>query len=103
VALSWICESDWFQYHLGRSLGETLLLLPDGGAVASFGPSGIANPRAQAAFYRQLYSGLRLGLSLGEAVRQARVAVARREPWAAPALAGFNLLGDLALVPLPLR
>jgi hypothetical protein len=103
VALSWTCESDWFQYHLGRSLGETLLLLPDGGSVAALGPSGIASPRAQAVFYRHVYAGLRLGLSLGEAVRRARGAVQRREPWALPALSGFNLLGDPALVPLPAR
>ena len=103
VALSWTCESDWFQYHLDRSLGEILLLLPDGGTVASFGPSGIASPRAQAVFYRRVYAGLRLGLSLGEAVRQARTFVVRFEPWAAPALSGFNLLGDPSLVPLPAR
>ncbi len=98
LALSWTCEADWYQYHLGQSLGEALLFVPDGGAVAAFGPSGITNPRAQAVFHRRLYPLLLKGIPVGEAVRRAKAAVAREEPWALPVLAGFNLLGDPALV-----
>jgi hypothetical protein len=98
LALSWTCEADWYQYHLGPSLGETLLLLPDGGTVAAFGPSGITNPRAQSVLYRRLYPLLQQRVPVGEAVRRAKAAVAREEPLALPVLAGFNLLGDPALV-----
>ena len=98
LVLAWACESDWYQYHLGRSLGEELLLLPDGGSVASFGPSGITDPRAQAVLQRRLYPLLLQGVSVGEAVRRAKAAVVREEPWALPVVNGFSLLGDPALV-----
>ncbi len=101
VVLSWACESDWYQYDLGSSLGEALLRVPQGGAVASFGPSGISEPVLQRMLYQRLYAHLLDGARLGDAVRAAKAEAAQATPQARPVIEGFNLLGDPALaVPL---
>jgi hypothetical protein len=97
VVLSWACESQWYQYHLGPSVNESLLLVRGGGAVAAFGPAGISDPSLQRALYEAVYSRLGQGLSLGEAVRRAKADALKADPRALPVVAGFNLLGDPAL------
>jgi hypothetical protein len=99
VVFAWACESQWFQWPFGPSLGEALLLQPTGGAVASFGPSGITEPGLQLDLLAQLYPRFfNQGLPLGEAVRQAKRAAALASPGRiAPVVHGWNLLGDPSL------
>jgi hypothetical protein len=97
LVLQWACESQWYQYPLGNSIGEALVLLTQGGAVASFGPTGISDVDKQVAFYQQLYPRLfQSGLTLGEAIRLAK-SQAMSNPQTRPVVEGWNLLGDPAL------
>jgi hypothetical protein len=99
VLFTWACLS---QYNLGvdgPSLNESLVLLPRGGAVASFGPAGITAPAHQAPLVAKVYDALREpGVSLGEALRRAKAATLETRPDAREAVFGFNLFGDPALV-----
>jgi hypothetical protein len=98
VVLQWACQSQWYQYPLGSTIGEALLLVPRGGAVASFGPAGITDIDLQVPFYQQLYVRLfQPGLTLGEAIRDAKAAALAADPRTRPAVEGWNLLGDPAL------
>jgi hypothetical protein len=97
VVLTWACEAQWFQYPLGDTVGEALLRLPQGGALASFGPAGITDVEDQSLLYSEVYAKLfRPGITLGETIRQAKVA-ASRNPRSRSVVDGWNLLGDPAL------
>ncbi len=98
VLFAWTCEAQWYQYPFGDSLGEALVLLPRGGALASFGGAGITDPYQQRALSLEVYRRfLRQGLPLGEAIRRAKRDALARDPRSRPAVEGFNLLGDPAL------
>ena len=75
------------------------MLLPHGGAVASFGPTGITDPDAQAELLAELYPrAFSQNLTLGEAIRQAKAAALGRDPGRLGVVVhGFNLLGDPSL------
>jgi hypothetical protein len=99
VVLQWACESQWFQYPLGPTIGEALVLRRQGGALASFGPAGITDIDLQVPLYSSLYAEiLRPGVTLGEAIRRAKAATLAAQPRTRPAVEGWNLLGDPALV-----
>lgn len=99
VVFAWACESQWFLWPFGSSLGEALVLLPHGGAVASFGPTGITNPDAQVELLIELYPrAFTKNITLGEAIRQAKAAALARDPGRLGVVVhGFNLLGDPSL------
>ena len=59
---TWTCQAQWYQYHLGPSVNEALLLVPNGGALATVGPTGISDPGLQA----QLAEGVLQRLARGE-------------------------------------
>jgi peptidase C25-like protein len=72
---------------------------PEGGAVASFGPAGIADAAAQAAFYERLYAVLAARkISLGEAIRRAKGQALAADPRVGPVVESWNLLGDPAVI-----
>jgi hypothetical protein len=97
VLLTWACLSQLYQYLWGPSINEALLLLPEGGAVASFGPAGITSPAAQQPLIDAVYRHLRPGVALGEALRRAKREALAENPRSATVVSGFNLLGDPAL------
>jgi hypothetical protein len=99
VVFSWSCESQWFLWPFGPSLGEALLLLPEGGAIASFGPSGLTEAGLQTELLAGVYPRFfRDGLSLGEAVRRAKAeAVHAGGARLSPVVHGWKLLGDPSL------
>jgi len=70
------------------------MLAPMGGAVASFGPTGLSLPTLQKELYVRLYPKLMAGLSVGEAVRQAKVETLMAFPGEREFLNGWVLLGD---------
>jgi uncharacterized repeat protein (TIGR01451 family) len=98
VVLAWSCQTQFFQYIFGPSVNESLLLKPDGGAVAAFGPFGITDAPLQTALYERLYDEL-LGsrTTLGEAIRRAKARAVAENPAAVPVVEGWNLLGDPSL------
>ena len=103
VLFTWACLSQWYVGIDGPSLNEALLLQPEGGAVASFGPAGITSPAKQAILNQALYSQLaQPGITLGEAIQNAKVLALDVEPNAHEVTEGFHLFGDPALlVPWP--
>ncbi len=97
AVFAWTCQAQWYQYGNEPTIGEALLLVPDGGAVACLGPSGITEPEQQRVFYLEVYDNLRAGMPLGEAVRRAKAAVLQADGDMAGVVDGWNLLGDPAL------
>jgi Peptidase family C25 len=93
VLFSWTCETQWYVGE-DRTVSEELLLVPDGGTVASVGPGGISDPALQANFSRRVYDYYLKGLSLGEAVRQAKSDALESDSHLSPVVQGFSLLGD---------
>jgi Peptidase family C25 len=93
VLFSWTCETQW--YVSGeRTISEELLLVPNGGTVASVGPGGISDPTLQANLSRRVYTYYLAGKTLGEAVRLAKSDALAEDPALAPVVQGFSLLGD---------
>jgi hypothetical protein len=97
VLFIWACESQWYQNLLGPSVGEALLLLERGGALATFGPSGITDPARQRELASRVYHRFVRGVPLGEAVRRAKAELLLADPGALAVTEGWNLLGDPAL------
>lgn len=71
------CLNGFFHDVYTESLGEALLLAPGGGAVAVWASSGLTGPDEQTAMNQRLIAILTAepNLSLGEAVRRAKVDV----------------------------
>jgi uncharacterized repeat protein (TIGR01451 family) len=101
LVFTWGCEVNWYNNFFGPSLGEALVLAPGAGATASFGPSGVTSPTAQRNLYEQLFARAAgpgaAKLTLGELIRQSKVAALKRDARSRPAVEGWNLLGDPAL------
>ena len=97
VLFTWTCEVQWFQYQFRPVINEALLLVPNGGALATVGPSGITDPTLQGIVYRRVYDSFFKGVPLGEAIRRAKAAALRQNPATRPVVEGWNLLGDPAL------
>jgi hypothetical protein len=98
VVFSWTCQAQWYQYHLGPSVNEALLLAPQGGALATFGPTGISDPGRQALLAEHVLKGVVNGVPLGESIRQAKAQVLLQHAGMQGVVEGFTLLGDPALV-----
>jgi hypothetical protein len=99
---TWACLSQYFLGVDGPSLNEALVLEPGGGALASFGPAGITPPARQLLLVARVYTELRApGVTLGEAIRRAKVATLAEQPTSREVIDGFLLFGDPALVLQP--
>ena len=98
VLLTWTCQAQWYQYHLGQTVNEALVQAPAGGALASVGPTGISDPNLQAQLAERVLGSLASGHTLGESVLRAKVAALQNHPEMRGVVEGFTLLGDPALV-----
>jgi uncharacterized repeat protein (TIGR01451 family) len=102
----WACQSQYFQYYYAPSLGEALFLLPRSGTVSSFGPVGITSTLGQRAIYTNVYKNLyKRGVSIGEMIRQAKLAALDESARNQDVVNSFMLFGDpsLTLDPSPRR
>ena len=97
VLFAWTCNAQWYLNDQGSSVNEALVLVPNGGALASVGPTGITDPVLQGQLAARLYGKLLSGLTLGEALRQAKAEALKANPLMSPVVEGWNLLGDPAL------
>lgn len=98
LLLGWTCDMQWYLSIDDDSLGEAMLLLPRGGAVASFGPAGITDAGLQPLLFEPLYRHLfRSGLPLGVAIQRAKRDALAAGPRGGLLANGWNLLGDPAL------
>ncbi len=98
VVFTWTCQAQWYQYHLGPSVNEALLHVPDGGALATVGPTGISDPGLHAQLAGRVLEQVRRGKPLGVAMRRAKRAVLAQQPEMRGVVEGFTLLGDPAVV-----
>jgi hypothetical protein len=98
VVFTWTCQAQWYQYHLGPSVNEALLQAPQGGALATIGPTGISDPGRQALLAERVLAAVLEGVPLGESVRQAKADVLLQHAGMQGVVEGFTLLGDPALV-----
>lgn len=103
VLFAWACQSQFYQNYYGPSVNEALFLVPQGGALASFGPVGITSPAHQRQVFERVYAQLyQDGLSLGEIIRRAKVAALAADPQNRDAVEGFMFFGDPSLrIPRP--
>jgi hypothetical protein len=97
LLFTWTCRAQWYQFDLGPSMNEALLLVPEGGAAASFGPAGVTDPHLQKVVSERVYANLRAGLRLGDVIRKAKREALQANPGVQPVVDGWNLLGDPAL------
>jgi hypothetical protein len=95
ILFTWTCETQWYRLHPG--INEALLLHPQGGALATLGPSGITDPALQIQVYPRVYQHFFGGETLGESVRLAKAEALAASPTTRPVVEGWNLLGDPAL------
>jgi hypothetical protein len=98
VFFAWTCETQWYVGER-RTLNEELLLVPNGGSVASLGPGGISDPLLQAALSRRVYALVLNGWTLGRAVQRAKADALAEDPRLSSVVEGFTLLGDPSLRP----
>jgi len=96
--LVWACLNGYFQHPGRTSLGETLVLTPNKGAVAGLFPTGETFPAnqlvmARALFGESLFSSPTLGEALLDAARQLNP----EDPGQRDIIHTFGLLGDPAL------
>jgi hypothetical protein len=101
VLFAWTCNVQWYLNDEYPAVNEALMLVPRGGAVASFGPAGITDPALQSLFFPIVYRNLSPGRTLGEALRRAKAEALRVNPILRPVVEGWNLLGDPALRLVP--
>jgi len=94
LLLTWACVSSDYRYFYGPAVSEAMVMTPAGGAVASFGPTGLSRPTLQRELHLLLYPRLLEGLTLGEAVREAKAAFLAASPLERDFLHGWALLGD---------
>jgi hypothetical protein len=98
VLFAWACQAQWYVHVWGPSINEALLLQPQGGAVASFGPAGVTPVARQRELFERVYTHfLRGRLPLGEAIRRAKAEALTANPALRSVIDGWNLLGDPAL------
>jgi hypothetical protein len=97
VVFTWACEVQWYQYDSSASLNEALLLVPQGGALAAVGPTGITDPAYQSPLQKRVYAYFLSGVPLGEALRRAKAELVELSPAFGPVAEGWSLLGDPAL------
>ncbi len=94
LLLTWACISSDYRYFYGPAVSEAMVLTPMGGAVASFGPTGLSLPTLQRELYLRLYPKLLSGMTLGEAVRETKTEMLATHPGEREFLHGWVLLGD---------
>jgi len=94
LLLTWACISSDYRYFYGPAVSEAMMLTPMGGAVASFGPTGLSLPTLQRELYLRLYPKLLSGMTLGEAVRETKTEMLATHPGEREFLHGWVLLGD---------
>ncbi len=101
IMLVWACLNGYFQHPKRTSLGETLLLTPEKGAVAGLFPTGETYPNdqwqmAEVLFGQELFTSPTLGEALMNSARH----LDPDKPGQRDIIHTFALLGDPAL-PLP--
>ena len=97
VVLTWSCQAQFFQYLFGPSVNESLLLKPDGGAVAAFGPPASPTRRRRPCSTEALRRAAAGPRPPRRGDPRAKATAVAEDPRALPVVEGWNLLGDPSL------
>ncbi len=99
VVTQWGCWTTYYVSPQNETLGHQLLLSGDRGAAAVLGATTLTEARSERALSLEIFSRLfEPGRTLGEAILEAKVALATTEsPAVLDVLLGWNLLGDPTL------
>jgi hypothetical protein len=106
VVLEMTCLTSAFQQpaYSGTTIDERLLLNPNGGAIAIWGPTGMGiahgHDALQRGFYKSFWNRAGADKSLGTLVRAGYFELFTSSPCCQDALRTFALLGDPLTVPL---
>lgn len=102
LVTQWGC---WNTYHVAPTydtLGHRLMLEPDRGAAAVLGAATLTEAPVERRLGRQLFARLGVpGVRLGDALREAKEAVAAGDPDQLDVILGYTLLGDPTLIVQP--
>jgi hypothetical protein len=102
VVTQWGCWNTYFVYPAANTLGHAFLLNGDRGAAAVLGASTLTEAPAEAALAGKLFAHLASpGVSLGEAILQAKRELAAEHPEMTDVILGWQLLGDPLLKIVP--
>jgi hypothetical protein len=102
VVTQWGCWNTYFVSPFANTLGHTFMLNPTSGAAAVLGASTLTGAKSERALGIELYGRLFTpGMTLGEAIVDAKQAYAHSNPNQLDVLLGWTLLGDPALVIQP--
>lgn len=96
--IQWGCWNTYFVAPKENTMGHELLLNPNGGAVGVLGASTLTQASSERGLALELYPRLfQSGMSLGEAVLQAKRAFALGNPAQLDVILGWTILADPAL------
>lgn len=104
VVTQWGCWNTYYVSPYSDSMAHRLLLSGDRGAAAVFGASTLTQSASDSALGVQFMPRLATaGLTVGDALRDAKQALAQTQPHRLDVLVGWTLLGDPALKLRPAR
>lgn len=99
VVTQWGCWNTYFVDPAGNSMGDQFLVAGETGAAAVLGASTLTTSNGERQLGLELNKRLyQPGMTIGEAVIQAKQAMALSNPGASDILLGWQILGDPALV-----
>ncbi len=98
AVLQWGCWNTYFVSPSADSLGQALLLQGNQGAAAVFGSAALTDIANHSALGPEFYAGLAAGRRIGDALLDARKALAAVGRRSVESQQGGNLLGDPAMI-----
>ena len=102
VVVQWGCWNTYYVDPINNYLVQKLLLSGDRGAAAVLGATTLADSDSEALLGELLTPRLATpGMTIGQAVRDAKLELAQTHPELTDILLGFSLMGDPALVIQP--
>ncbi len=102
VAVQWGCWNNYYVDPVNNTLVQSLLVNGDRGAVAMLGAGTLVDSDSEALLGQLLTPGLATpGMTIGDALLQAKAELAQSHPDLLDVLLGWSLLGDPALVVQP--
>ncbi len=99
VAVQWGCWNNYYVHPTKNFLVQSLLFSGDNGAVATLGASTLTDSESERLLGQLLMPRLTTpGMTIGRALQDAKVELARTHPELLDVLLGWSLMGDPALV-----
>ncbi|MGI9316385.1 MAG: C25 family cysteine peptidase, partial [bacterium] len=102
LVMQWGCWNTYFVDPAGNSMGDQFLVGSEAGAVTVLGASSLTSADGERKLGLELNQRMyQKGMTIGDAVVQAKQAMAVNNPGATDILLGWQIIGDPALVVSP--